>query len=137
MVTRAVQRLEDMPARERTRWLELLSYIQALVYHDREEPERDGLRETILKSVQTDEHRREVEMMLRSGAEALREEGREEGAIRALQQTLVNLLRGKFGRVPRATEKAIRATRDLGRLDAWLVRAGTASTPSEIEIAPP
>ena len=56
-----------------------LSYIQALVYHDRKEPERDGLRETILKSVQTDERRREVETMFRSGAEALREEGREEG----------------------------------------------------------
>ncbi|HVC95982.1 MAG TPA: Rpn family recombination-promoting nuclease/putative transposase, partial [Pirellulales bacterium] len=137
LVARAVQRLEDLPARERNRWLELLSYIRAMVYHDREDSERDGLRELILKSVSTDARRREVETMFRTGAETLREEGREEGAIAALQQALVNLLRGKFGRLPRATERAIRATQDPGQLDAWLVRAGQATSLSEIEIAPP
>jgi predicted transposase YdaD len=139
LVQRVIERLEEMPARERQRWLELLSYIQALIYHDREVAERERLREVILTSVRTDERRLEVETMTRTIAEALREEGRQEGhqegAVSALQQTLLNLLRAKFDRVPRATEKVIRATRDPGRLDAWLVRAGTASTLEETGIA--
>jgi hypothetical protein len=137
LVARAVRRLEDMPARERIRWLELLSYIRVMVYHDREGSEQEALREMIVASVRTDARRREVEAMFRSGADVLIEEGRKQGAIAALQQSLVNLLRRKFGRVPRATEKTIRATQDSEQLDTWLVRAGMASTLSEVEIAPP
>jgi hypothetical protein len=40
--------LGDLPIRERQHWLELLSYIQALVYHDREVPERERLREVLV-----------------------------------------------------------------------------------------
>jgi hypothetical protein len=135
LLERVVQRLEEMPVRERQRWLELLSYIRALIYHDRDAAEQEELREVILASVCTDERRREVENMIRTGAEALREEGRQEGAVSALQQSLLNVLRSKFDRVPRATEKVIRATDDLGQLDAWLVRAGTAATLEEVGIA--
>ena len=75
LVVRVVQRLE-MPVRERQRWLELLSYTRALVYHDRESSEREGLRELITASVRTDERRREVETMFRSSADILLEQGR-------------------------------------------------------------
>ncbi len=108
-----------------------------MVYHDRDESEQAGLRELIVASVRTDERRREVEAMFRSGAEALREEGREEGAILALQQALVDLMRSKFRRIPRTTERAIRATQDQNELHIWLVRAGNATTLQEIGIAPP
>jgi hypothetical protein len=143
LVVRVVQRLEEMPAQQRQRWLELLSYIRVLAYHDRESSEQAGLREAIIASVRTDDRRREVEAMFRSGADILLEEGRQQGleqglqqgAIRALQQALLNLLRAKFGRVPRATQRVIRATQDQRQLDAWLVRAGTASSLDEIGIA--
>jgi predicted transposase YdaD len=138
LVGRVVGHLEGMPGRERQRWLELLSYIRALLYHDREDSEQEELRDVIMASVRTDTHRREVEKMIRSGADALREEGRQEGrqegATSALQQTLVNVLRAKFGRLPRATERVIRATQDPHQLDAWLVRAGTSATLEEIGI---
>jgi hypothetical protein len=140
LVVRVVQRLEAMPARERQRWLELLSYIQALVYHDREVPERERLREVIVASVRTDERRREVETMTQSIAEALREEGRQQGlqqgVLSGAREVLLDLLRSKFGRVPRAVEKAIRTTDDLGQLHAWVVRAGMASTLEEAGITP-
>jgi hypothetical protein len=142
LVVRVVSRLEEMPARERERWLELLSYLQAMVYHDRDVPERDPLREVIVASVRSDERRREVQAMGQTIADALREEGRQEGrqegreqgAITALQQLLVDLLRTKFGRVPRATERIIRSTQDIERLRAWLLRAGTAATLEETGI---
>jgi hypothetical protein len=144
LVVRVVQRLEEMPVRERLRWLELLSYIRALVYHDRERSEQDELREVIAGSVRSDERRREVENMFRSGADVLieqgrregRQEGRQEGAIKALQQTVLNLLRAKFGRVPRATVKAIRATEDQAQLDAWATRTLTATTLEDMGIGP-
>jgi hypothetical protein len=135
LVVRVVQRLEEMPAGERQRWLELLSYVQAMIYHDRSVPEREPLREAIVASIRTDERRREVQAMPQTIADALREEGRQEGAVHALQQTLLSLLRAKFGRIPRATEKLIRATKDPARLDAWNVRAGTATTLDEVGIA--
>jgi hypothetical protein len=137
LVGRAVERLEQMPARERERWLELLSYIRVMLYHDREESEQEGLRELILASVRTDKRRKEVEAMFRSGAEALREEGREEGATRALQDGILDLVRKKFGRVPRAAERAIRAMHDQNQLRDLLVRAGTAAALQEVGIAAP
>src|SRR5262245_21509805 len=100
----------------------------------------DGTGKPALVAVRTDEHRREVGNRFRSGADVLiekgRQEGRQEGAIRALQGSLVNLVRTKFGRLPRATEKVIGTTQDPELLEAWLVRAGTASTLAEIEFSP-
>jgi predicted transposase YdaD len=140
LLGRVVQNLEGMPARERQRWLELLSYIQALVYHDREPPERERLREVILASVRTDERRRELERVVMTIADVLREEGRQQGlrqgALNNARDVLLNLLRSKFGRVPRALEKTIRTTDDLGQLNAWVIRAGMASTLEEARIGP-
>jgi predicted transposase YdaD len=136
LVVRVVQRLEEMPVRERQRWLELLSYVHAMVYHDREKSEREELREVIVASVRTDERRQEVETLFMTGAEALREEGRQEGALSTARDTLRELFRSKFGRVPRAVERTIRSSDDLGQLKAWVVRAGMASTLEEAGIAP-
>jgi predicted transposase YdaD len=143
LLRRVVARLEAMPARERTRWLELLSYLQALVYHDRERAEREGLREVIVASVRTDK-RREVETMTQTIADALREEGRQEGRnegrqegeLRTRQEILVRQLRNRFGKLPRATERVIRATDDIPRLDGWLDRVLTAATLQDLDIRP-
>ncbi len=43
----AVASLESMPPAERLRWLELLSYIHMLVYHERKGRQRRGLQEVI------------------------------------------------------------------------------------------
>jgi predicted transposase YdaD len=140
LVVRVVRHLEEMPAKQRQRWLELLSYIRALVYHDRERSEQEGLREVIVASIRSDERRRDVENLTMTGAEALREqgrkEGRQQGEIRALQRTLANLLRKKFGRLPRSVERVIRGTESPGRLESWVVQAGTASSLDEIGIEP-
>ena len=50
----------------------------ALVYPDRQVPEREPLREVIVASVRTDARRREVETMTKTIADALREEGASE-----------------------------------------------------------
>jgi hypothetical protein len=96
------------------------------------------LREEIVTSVRTDERRQEVQAMGQTIAEALREEGRKEGLqqgeVRSRQQILLRLLRGRFGRVPRATERVILATEDLGRLDQWLDRVLASETLQDLQI---
>ena len=136
LLQEVVQHLEAMPAAERLRWLELLSYIQALVYHERDESERPGLRATIEASVRTDPSKSEVTNMFRSGADVLKAEGRKEGEVRALQRTLLKQLRLRFGDLPPEVTKTVKATGDVKQLDAWLGRTVTAATLAEMQIRP-
>ena len=48
------------------------------------------------------------------------DELKEEGAIRKSQQTLIRLLKRRFGDVPDELASTIRATDDGEQLDAWL-----------------
>ena len=52
----------NTPAAKRLRWLELLSYLTALVYHERAKGEHQRLGDLIEASVRTDSHRQEVRM---------------------------------------------------------------------------
>ena len=61
------------------RWLEFLSYIHMLVYHERERTEHRGLQEAIEASVQADPYRQEIQTMGQTIAEALQEKGRRKG----------------------------------------------------------
>jgi len=79
LLNRVVQHLETMPQAERRRWLELLSYVMALVYHAREPSEWPNLQQAIEASVRTDEHRQEVFEMRRTIADQLKEEGPRSG----------------------------------------------------------
>lgn len=69
-------------------------------------------------------------------AEALKEEGRAEGATQALQRTLVRLLRSKFKRIPEGVTKRIETTTDVTQLDAWLDAHGRAKKLSDLGIEP-
>jgi len=128
-----VQHLETMPKAERRRWLELLSYIMAFVYHVREPSEWPSLQETIEASVQTDEHRQEIFEMRRTIADMFKDEGR----IEMGQQTLIRLLERRFGDVPDELLSTIRATNDPEQLDEWLDRFATAETLDEVGIEVP
>jgi len=79
LLEQVVHHLEAMPHAERLRWLELLSYIQALVYYERDPSERRVLQERIEISVGTDKRRQEVVNMGRTIADVLKEEGLEKG----------------------------------------------------------
>jgi len=62
-------------------------------------------------------------------AEALREEGMIEGELKGKRQTLLLLLRQKFGRkVTPAVVASIEKTSDLDTLDQWLAKLLNANT---------
>ncbi len=133
-----VEQLEAMPQQEQTRWHELLSYIHALVYHEREESEHQPLHQTIEDAVRNKYRREEVNTMPRTIAEALKDEGRKEGyqagGIEMLQNTLLRQLRQRFDKVPISVEKVIRATQQVERLNGWLDLVLSAQTLKDIGI---
>ncbi len=136
LVTRVVAHLEGLSAAEWGRWRDLLSYLLALVYHDRAASEHEGLRELIAASVRSDDRQREVQVMGKTMAEVVREEGRKEEAVRSRQDILLRLLRGRFRKVPKEVERVIRATGDVARLDGWLDVILTVDSLSDMAIVP-
>src|SRR5690349_14570211 len=92
--------LEKMPRKQRLRWLELLSYIHALVYHIREPDEHLELLHIIESSVHTDDLRMEIKTMHRTIADELidkgKKVGKKEGKKEALQEYLIHLLQKRF-----------------------------------------
>jgi hypothetical protein len=125
VLMKAVGIVENQLPRDRHRLLELLSYLIALVYHFRNAKEREDLREELVHSIETQTIQREVLSMGQTIAEALREEGRiegkKEGNLEAKQETLLLLLRRKFGKkVTSAVAANVRKTQDVQLLDQWL-----------------
>jgi hypothetical protein len=138
-----VAALDAMPPGERTRWVELLSYIHALVYHARNEEEQPELRQIVDSAIQADPHRQEyrimgrtiAEMYLDQGREQGREQGRIEGQLQNARATLLRLLRKRFKRVPRKVEARITATTNLQELETWLDNFANAETLAQVGIA--
>ncbi len=117
-----VTNLEAMPDEERNRWVQFLSYIEALVYHARRENEQPDLRDVVDRSIQTDPHRQEYTKMGRTIAEMYMDRGREEGELKYARATLLRLLRKRFKKVPRKVESRIASAANLHELNAWLDR---------------
>lgn len=135
LLRRVVLQLENMPARERLRWLELLSYVHALVYHQRDPSERTGLQKAIEASVQTDVRRKEVFEMGKTIAQEIEQRGKQTGELHARKTTLVRQLRKRFGAFSAEIEQTIESTEDVAQLDEWLDRFATAKTLREVGIA--
>jgi hypothetical protein len=55
----------------------------------------------------------------------------------ALRQTLLRLLKIRFGSVPRAVQKVVKATDDIDRLQGWCDRVVTAATLQNVGIVEP
>jgi hypothetical protein len=106
-----------------------------MIHQERARPDHPGLYELIGNSIRSDTRRRDVETLMETMAKSLRAEGRPAGEIHSRQQTLVRQLRRRFGPVPRAPEKLIRATEDTARLDAWQDKFATAQTLADVGFA--
>jgi hypothetical protein len=118
-----VDRVDRLHASERGRWEHLLWFAHALVYHAREIPEREPLADFIRATVRKAEQP-EVQIMGKTIAEALMEEGEAKGVIKgalaARRETLLRLLRQKFKRVPPAVTAEIESSEDIQQLDSWI-----------------
>jgi Putative transposase, YhgA-like len=125
LLTKAVGNIEGQLPKNKHRLLELLLYLEAMVYHFRNQKEQAGLVEDLERSIQAKAIQREVHAMGQTMAEFLHEKGKMEGEQKgkreAKQQTLILLLRRKFGKkVTAAMVANIEKTNDISKLDEWL-----------------
>jgi hypothetical protein len=157
---------EQLAEGDRERWLELLSYVEALIYHEREEPEREPMQRLVEEAVQQDPHRWEVVDMGQSMAEFLRlwrigeeaveqeshrrevfdldrmmveilaEDATEREVVRVLQRTLLPKLHLKFRRVPKGVVKRVENTAEVTQLEAWLKALIKARKLADVGIPP-
>ena len=117
LLGQVVQALEGMPDAERLRWLDLLSYIHALLYHEREDS--TAMQRVVEDSVQTDPHRQEIRKMGKTYAEVLKEEGR----VKSRREMLLRAIRLRLEEPPAGVVAAIEACEDIAQLDAWFDNA--------------
>jgi hypothetical protein len=134
-----VRALEGLADQDRQRWLELLSYIDALLYYEREPDEHEPLQQTVSDAVENDRHRQEVHNMAKTMAEHLMEKGeakgRREEAVRTQRRLLLRLLQNRFPKMPERTVQRIEATEQLDLLDAWFDEAMTAKKLADLSFA--
>jgi hypothetical protein len=146
-VSEIAEHLLRMPKKEHQRFRELLAYLFASIYHDRNEAEHKAMSDAVEALATDHPNRSEVTTMHRTIAQALEEAGEKRGEKRglevgekrgeltALRSTLLKLIRTKFLRVPKAVERVVRATTDTERLNQWLVGVVTAETLDDIGIS--
>ena len=131
-VATRVHRLHDTKP---GRWDSLLSFMHALIYHDRETAEHEPLVE-ILRSTARKAYQPEVILMGKTIAEALREEGKkegkQEGEIEGRRDFFLLLLRERFKTVPQSIVAEIQATTDLRQFDIWGSAFASARTIADI-----
>src|SRR5207248_3045825 len=95
-----------------------------------------SLRDELEHSIQIQTSRKEFHSMGRTVAEAIRDEGKDEGNLEAKQQTLLLQLRRKFGKkVTSAIVANIERTKDLDMLDEWLGNVVDGKTLEEVGVA--
>lgn len=127
----AVEGVDRLPEQEQNRWYELLSYLRALMYNERQESEHEGLKSIVEASARSEQRQQEVREMGKTIAEGLREEG----AVKVCRDTVLWLLGKRFGKVPEDIVSVVEATTDLGLLEAWRERAWSVKTINEMKKA--
>jgi hypothetical protein len=130
LVEQVTAALETMPADDRPRRQELLSYLAGAVYHYRAASEREEMLTAIQNAAKVDEFRLEVNMVRRTIADAERDEGR----IEIQRKTLITLLRQRFGELPTSLERSIQATANIDQLQTWLERVIPAESIADMGI---
>jgi hypothetical protein len=136
-LSRVVRSLEkQMADDDRKRWLDLLSYVHALIYHERDEPEREELSLRVADSLDNDAHRKEVYDMGRTIAEALQEEGIRKGELSFARRTLLSQLQLKFKKVPADIVQRIEITDSVEQLTDWLNALIKAKKLADVGIPP-
>jgi hypothetical protein len=133
-LAQTLARLQELKGPDRLRRLELLCYVEGLVYHARAAAEHETLRRQIDAAVRDDEGRLEVEMARRTLADVHREQASLEAVLNERKRTLLLQLRLRFKAVPPKIERTIQSTADSDQLEVWLTRFATAEDLDSIVI---
>ena len=114
---------------ERHRLVKLFHWLDRFCYNGRKEEECEDLHYRLTRFI-PDDIREEVNEMVRTMADALREEGELEKS----RSTLLRQLQRRFGEIPEDLVAIIEGTKDQARLDGWLDRFATADRLEDVGI---
>ena len=103
--------------------------VFSLLYHRRQEPERQPLLQLVDQNIQDQKQREEVSQMGLTAAEFIRQQTQQNER----QQILIGQMEVKFGSLPTRVYQAIQAIEAEERLSALLDQILTASTLVEME----
>jgi hypothetical protein len=115
----AIRRLETLSPKDQPLWYDLMRIVLTWAVWRRPEAERDHLTEAALAALTDLQHRQEVQLMSKTGAEALYEEG----AVKTWRKALKKQLESQFGPLPEATLQRINEITDPEQLEAAFDRA--------------
>ncbi len=124
VVREATEQLETMPEKQKNRWLNLVSFMEALIYHYRDADEVPVIQQEIEDVVESQEYLKEIEAMKNSYAQTLKRagkrEGKREGKLDGQQKILIRQLSQKFGGISVEVTRIIESTQDEEQLELWL-----------------
>jgi hypothetical protein len=129
-----VERIKGLASRDKVRWHGLMWFVLAWALQRRPREEREALTALAAAAQEDVLLREEVRTMGQTIADELREEGKKEGALQCVQETLISVLRKKFGRVPKPLRQRIEATTDVARLQACVIHASTADSLDDLPL---
>jgi predicted transposase YdaD len=133
----AIRNLDLMSQEDRENWAKLVFFIVEFIRHRRNKEEQPQLFDIVEASFTNTLRQEEVKSMMKTGAQALLEEGREEGLelgiIRTKQQDLIRLLTIRFESIPQSLKKKIKSIKQVDRLNELFDHAIKAHELSEIE----
>ena len=107
-----------------------MSYLHALVYHERDLTEHQELHAHIEETVRTDRRRREVRTMRKTAADI----HREEGGLLSLRRALLRQLSARFGELPANIVARVQSCGDVEQLEQWLEAFATAKKLKDVGI---
>jgi hypothetical protein len=133
-------RLEGLSATDPVRWHNLVWFVTSWAYRRRPGAERSELLAAGIEAIENVNARVEYQQMsgrtgitweqelLQRGAEL----GEQRGAVRALQQTLRNILRKRADPLPAEVEQRIQGIESLARLEQLIETAARVNTLDEM-----
>jgi len=125
----AVQHLELMLPDERANWERLMHFLFAFINHRREQSEQSELLEVVQNAVSDKSHRKEMEKMGKTIAEALIEKGE----IKGLRDAVSLGLELKFGTDSMSLMDKVRKVESVEKLEKIIKTIKTAKKIDEIE----
>jgi len=128
----AIAGLDNLPEDHRVRGRRAMFFLLLWIHHRREPEERARLFSAVTDAVRQS-HRKEVEEMVMTSAQALMEEGRQEGLQQGQSELLLELLAARFGALPERVITAVKGL-PLGRLKELALQVLTAQSLADLPL---
>lgn len=123
VVAQIVSSLSQLPAEAQSEWATAMRFLLLMVLHKRAPSERDILFRVIDSVVDT-KHRQEVQTMIMTGADFLREEGLEQG----LRESILDIIDIRFKSIPETFRSTLNQIQELQTLRLLRKKALEAET---------